>query len=155
MTTGYRTGLTLDEFLKLPEQKPALEYFNGEVTQKASPLPRHSRLQYKFANFINDYSEPRRLALPLPELRGTFAGASRVPDVGVFRWARIPRRPDGQIDDDQFIPPDIAIEILSPGQSRRDQVEKCRRFVANGVGIALQVEDRRQSVTRFAALRID
>ena len=48
-----RRGLTLEEFLALPEEKPALEYFNGEVTQKVSPLLRHARLQYKFAELIN------------------------------------------------------------------------------------------------------
>ena len=29
--------ITLEEFLALPEQKPALEYFDGEVTQKVPP----------------------------------------------------------------------------------------------------------------------
>jgi Uma2 family endonuclease len=37
--------LTLDEFLKLPEEEPALEYVNGVVSQKVSPKGRHSSLQ--------------------------------------------------------------------------------------------------------------
>ena len=37
--TERRTSL--EEFLKLPEEKPALEYFDGKVTQKVSPKTRH------------------------------------------------------------------------------------------------------------------
>ena len=151
MTTIRPRQITLEQFLALPDEKPALEYFHGEVTQKVSPLARHGRLQFKFAEIINTYAEPRRLAMALPEIRGTFAGASRVPDIGIFAWDRIPRTPDSEIGNNQFIPPDIAIEILSPGQSRRDLTEKCRWYVANGVRIALLVDDERLTVTRFAA----
>ena len=65
-----------------------------------------------------------------------------MPDIGVYRWTRIPRRPDGQIDDNHSIPAEIAIEIISPGQSIRALSEKCRWYVANGVEIALLVDDR-------------
>lgn len=30
-------GLTLKQFLTLPEQQPSLEYFQGRVTRKATP----------------------------------------------------------------------------------------------------------------------
>jgi len=149
MTTTRPQQISLEQFLALTEEKPALEYFNGEVTQKVSPMARHGRLQIKFAEIINKYGEPRRLAIALPEIRGTFAGASRVPDIGVFTWDRNPRTPDSEIGNDQFIPPDIAIEILSPGQSRPELREKCRWYVANGVRIALLVDDERRTVTRF------
>ena len=32
-----QTGLTLDEFLKWPEEKPAFEFVDGVVTRKMSP----------------------------------------------------------------------------------------------------------------------
>jgi len=35
--------LTLEEFLKLPETKPASEYIGGQIIQ--SPLQGHSKLQ--------------------------------------------------------------------------------------------------------------
>ena len=40
-----REGLTLEEFLALPEEKPALEYGAGVVTQKVAPLYEHSLLR--------------------------------------------------------------------------------------------------------------
>lgn len=36
--------LTLDEFLLRPEEKPALEYERGVITQKMSPMPKHGKV---------------------------------------------------------------------------------------------------------------
>ena len=37
--------MTLEEFLKLPETKPASEYIEGEIIQKPMPKTKHSCLQ--------------------------------------------------------------------------------------------------------------
>src|SRR5437868_5585497 len=89
--------LTLEEFLKLPEEKPALEYENGVITQKVSPKTKHGILQFSLAERINGFSVPQKLAYAIPELRTTFAGRSTVPDVAVFRWERI-----GWDENDEF-----------------------------------------------------
>lgn len=44
-----QTGLTLEEFLKLPEEKPALEYLDGVVTRKMAPTGPHGELQAELA----------------------------------------------------------------------------------------------------------
>jgi len=143
--------MTLDEFLKLPEEKPALEFEHGVVTQKVSPKARHSRLQGRLARLFDDFGEPIRLAAAFPELRTTFGGNSVVPDVALFRWERIPRDQHGELLDDVFIPPDIAVEIRSPGQSLRSQIDRCRWYVGNGVEIALLVDPDDRSVRLFRA----
>ena len=141
--------MTLEAFLRLPEEKPALEFHEGRVTQKVSPKVYHGRLQYKFAEFVNRFGEPRRLAMAFPETRSTFGGSSFVPDVGVFRWERLPRGPDGKLLREAFQPWDIAVEIRSPEQTRAQQVRRCRWYVANGVAIALHVDDHDETVTLF------
>ena len=78
-TTEQR--LTLEEFLKLPEEKPALEFIDGMVTQKVSPQGIHSTLQARVIERINRFAEPLRLAFAFPELRATFGGFSPVPDI--------------------------------------------------------------------------
>jgi Uma2 family endonuclease len=141
--------LTLEEFLRLPEVKPALEYIDGVVTQKVSPEFKHGMLQGQLYVLISGFAVPRRLAIAVPELRATFAGSSPVPDVAVYRWDRVPRDADGEPVDDVFIPPDIAIEIRSPGQSLRSQIERCRWYVDRGVPIALLVNRPDRSVRLF------
>ncbi len=38
-------SLTLEEFLALPETKPASEYFDGRISQKPMPQGKHSTVQ--------------------------------------------------------------------------------------------------------------
>lgn len=145
MTATY-TRLTLDEFLALPEKKPALEFEDGMVTQKVSPKGRHSVLQFATASHVDAIIRPRRLGRAFTELRETFAGLSRVPDVSVYRWDRIPRDAEGRVADDFLEPPDIAIEIASPGQRLNALLRRCRTFVANGVQAAVLIDPADESV---------
>jgi Uma2 family endonuclease len=141
--------LSLEEFLALPEEEPALEYVEGLVTQKMSPKQRHGRLQGAICTHFNLFAEPRKLGLAFPELRVTFAGASFVPDVSFFRWERLVLTAGGELADDVFIAPDIAVEILSPGQSVASQEQRCRLYVANGVQVALFVNPDARGVRSF------
>jgi len=109
--------LTLEEFLKLPETKPTSEYIDGKIVQKPMPKTRHSRLQGKFINTLNQVIEERRIAYAFPELRCTFGGRSIVPDVAVILWEHIQFDENGEPIDDVLIAPDWTIEILSPDQS--------------------------------------
>ena len=144
-----RRHLTLEEFLKLPEEKPALQYFEGRITQKMAPKGRHSVLQGELVEYLNRWGRPRKIALAFPELRTTFAGASFVPDVAVYRRERIPIDVDGEVADEFFLPPDIAVEIVSPRQSRPRLRRQCRWYVDNGVPLALLVDPSHHAVTRF------
>ncbi len=143
------TGISVEEFLALPEVKPALEYVEGSVTQKVSPKGRHSVLQASLTDTINRIARPNKLALAFPELRFSGMRHSEVPDVSVYGWERIPRSPDGVVADDFWDPPDIAMEILSPRQSRRLQAEKCQGYLRRGVQAALLIDADRNTVTVF------
>jgi Uma2 family endonuclease len=144
--------MTLEEFLALPEEQPALEYDDGVVTQKVSPKGRHSALQLGMAEQINRQIRPRRLGRAFTELRATFANRSRVPDIAVYRWDRIPRNDAGEVVDDFLEPPDIAIEIISPGQSTNRLIERCLTFVEAGTQAAILVDPADRSV---ALMRVD
>ncbi|BAT54463.1 hypothetical protein NOS3756_34330 [Nostoc sp. NIES-3756] len=117
MTTTLHKSITLVEFLKLPETKPASEFIDGYIYQKPMPQGKHSRLQLKLCNAVNQVAEEPEIALAFPELRCTFGGRSIVPDVSVFTWERIPFDSNGEIENSFGIYPDWTIEILSPEQS--------------------------------------
>lgn len=116
MVQALSKPLTLQEFLQLPETKPASEYINGDIIQKPMPKGRHSRLQGKLCATINQVAEESKLAYAFPELRCTFGGRSIIPDVAVFQWDRIPFTPGGEVPDNFDLAPDWTIEILSPEQ---------------------------------------
>lgn len=124
--------LTLDEFLRLPETKPANEYINGQVIPKPMPQGQHSRLQQKLINEINGEVETHRVALALPELRCTFGGRSIIPDVAIFRWHHLPVNEDGTLANAFQSAPDWAIEILSPDQSSTRVTSHLLHCLAHG-----------------------
>jgi Uma2 family endonuclease len=144
-----RRELTLDEFLELPEEKPALEYVDGVVRQKVAPKPRHSALQVWFTTWLQSRLGPAKQARVFTELRTTYAGTSRVPDLAVYRWERVPRDAARRLAPEALTPPDLAIEIRSPGQSIRDLTRTCEWYVEHGVQIALLVDDADASIRVF------
>lgn len=111
-------SLTLEEFLQLPETKPASEYIDGQIIQKPMPKGEHSTLQTDLASSVNATTKPQKIARAYTELRCTFGSRSIVPDVSVFTWNRIPRKKDGGVANIFSIAPDWTIEILSPDQSQ-------------------------------------
>ena len=124
MIVTIQSTVTLEEFLKLPETKPATEYINGETQQKPMPQGEHSLLQSELCERINQVSKSKKIAYAFPELRCTFGGRSIVPDVAVFRWSRIKVTEKGRIANKFNIHPDWCIEILSPEQSQTQVLEK-------------------------------
>ena len=141
--------LTLEQFLRLPEAEPALEFEDGRVTQKVSPKGQHSTLQGALVEIVNRKSRRRKVVHAFPELRTTYGGRSFVPDVAVYRLERIPHTPDGKVANDFLAPPDIAIEIVSPRQTVNALVRRCLRYVALGVRAALLVDPDDESVILF------
>ena len=136
-----RTGLTLADFLRLSEKKPALEYEDGVVTQKMSPKRRHSLLQAAIAQIFNAFAAPRRLGRAFTEQRVVLAGRSYVIDVAFYRLERIPIDDDGEVEDGSFEElPDIAVEILSPRQEVSPLLRRCAWYVEHGARAALMVD---------------
>jgi Uma2 family endonuclease len=87
MTVSKPVSLTLDTFLKLPKTKPASEFIAGAIYQKPMPKSRHSRLQGKLIDAINDVAEAKKIAYAFPEFRCSFGDRSIVPDIAqYFGW---------------------------------------------------------------------
>jgi len=112
------------------EQEPPLEFTDGVIAQKVSPKGRHSILQRELIKRLDRAAQVTRVAQVFPELRTSFAGASRIPDISVYRRERIPFDANGLILDDFTEPPDMAIEIVSPEQSVNALVRRCIGVVA-------------------------
>ena len=141
-----RQQMTLKQFLRLPEEEPALEYWHGEVTQKVAPKLPHGALQSSIVERVSQAAGPGRPFRAFTETRITFAGVSTVPDLVVYRRERIPRDAHGNLADDTTVPPDVAVEILSPGQSRTQLLARCRWYVSHGVRLAIFADPRRRVV---------
>lgn len=148
--TTNTSNLTLEEFLKSPETKPACEYINGKIYQKSMPQGKHSTLQVELASAINQIGKAKKLAYAFIELRCTFAGCSIVPDIAVFEWRNIPLDSSGAITNKFTIAPDWIIEILSPEQSANQVIRKIIFSLQNGTKLGYLIDSEDESITVFS-----
>jgi Uma2 family endonuclease len=138
--------LTLEKFLTLPETKPASEYVEGRILQKPMPKTRHSRLQGKLINTINEVTEVPRIAYAFPELRCTFGGRSIIPDIAVLRWQNIPLDENREPLDNVLSAPDWTIEILSPDQSANHVTGNILHSLKHGCSLGWLVDPGDRSI---------
>ena len=137
-------------YLATPEPiaEPAYELqSDGTLTQKMAPKPRHSVMQEELL-FRFRAARARRIAQAYPELRVAWRDETvppSVPDVVVYAWARRPIGADGQLADEATAPPDVAIEIVSPGQSPSQVGARCADYIEHGVAWALMVDPERHA----------
>jgi Uma2 family endonuclease len=149
--TRIREGMTLEEFLKLPEEKPYLEYFDGRIEAKVSPQSKHSLLTLEVSVRLNGWAKPRRLGLAWPELRCTFAGRSIIPDVVFLLKEHIEIDDEGEPVDRIWCPPDIHVEIISPDQTVKKSREKLAHSTAHGcpLGWLINPEKKKKTIDVF------
>lgn len=64
-TTGLLStkNLSIEEFLALPETKPASEYIEGQIYQKPMPQGQHSTFQAEIVTSINLIGKSQNLLL--------------------------------------------------------------------------------------------
>src|SRR5437763_16757480 len=93
--TRARGGMTLEEFLALPEEKPYLEYIDGRIEAKMSPQKKHRLLTAGTEERREGKASPRKLGRAYVELRCTFAGRSIIPDVAFLLKVHIETDEDG------------------------------------------------------------
>ena len=133
--------LTLEQFLDLPETKPASEYVaTGKIIQKPMPQGKHSLLQTKLIIFINSILLEQSIAIAFSELRCTMGGRSIVPDVVVLEQQNIPKDENGEIANKVTTAPDWAIEILSPDQSTTKVIQNIIHCLNSGTKVAWLID---------------
>jgi Uma2 family endonuclease len=138
--------ITLDEFLKLPETKPASEFIDGQIIQKPMPQGKHSTIQLELGTGVNLALKPQHIARAYTELRCTFGDRSLIPDIAVFTWERIPRDDDGKVSNAFLIPPDWTIEILSPDQSQTKVIRNILHCLTHGAQMGWLIDPEEELV---------
>jgi Uma2 family endonuclease len=150
MVQASSKPLTLEEFLALPDTKPASEYIDGQIVQKPMPQGEHSTLQGELVAAINAVTKPEKQARAFPELRCVFGGRAIVPDVAIFQWERIPRTETGAIANVFALSPDWIIEILSPEQSQTKVTAKILHCLEYGTQMGWLIDPGERAVLIYS-----
>jgi Uma2 family endonuclease len=141
--------LTLEEFLARPETGPASEYACGEVYQKPMPTNAHAILQPYIWMLLFQFLAHSRLGRVRTEWRCIFGPPGRerpyIPDVVYVSFERMP--PVDALDQDYLrTAPDLAVEILSPGESPGRFASKLRFYLLHGVRLVWVVDPPAQTI---------
>lgn len=125
------------------------ELINGNIVPKMAPQRFHSRTQRALLRYLEDWGESRG------EVGVEWSVILQRKDQD---WVPIPdllfvskeRLPNNLGDEPCPIPPDLAIEIVSPGQSFGEMAEKAMDYLKAGVLRVWVVDPQAQSITVFA-----
>jgi len=121
-------------------RKRLCELIDGVLVEKAMGYP-ESLLAGTLVTYLNMFVMPRNLGLvsTADGMMRLFAGRVRIPDVAFVSWDRIPgrRRPKAPIPD---IAPDLAVEILSRSNTRKEMELKRRDYFRAGTRLVWQID---------------
>jgi len=153
MTTQTQP-LTADDLLHLPDDGERYELVQGELRKMAPASSGHGvkamRLGWRLAQYVATHQLGEVFAAETGFLLARNPDTVRAPDVAFVRADRIMAIPPGE----GFWPeaPDLAAEVISPGDSYSEVAEKVADWLGAGTRMVLIVDPRLRTVTVYRAL---
>lgn len=143
--------LTVKEFMALPEPPDGSlqELVRGRVVIMPSPKGRHGFVCLAIGTELRNFVRPRALGFVASNDSGTILERNpdtvRGPDVAFYSIRRVPELPDGYFE----VPPDIAVEVLSPDDLTSKVQSKVKQYLRAGVPIVWVVDPEEQTVAIY------
>ncbi len=144
LARGERGPYTIDDYLALPDEGPRFQLLRGWLVREPSPLEVHQRALGNLYLLLRRWVDARQLGSVYLAPFDTALSRHDVvqPDllfVAAEHRDRItPRRVEG--------PPDLVVEILSPGTRKRDRTVKLDIYAEAGVREAWLVDPHARTV---------
>lgn len=144
-----KTNLTLEEFWALPPGETAYELVNGRAIPKVSPKYFQSSLQGAFYLLIKAWCKAKGRIRPEWSVKLMRNGRDwvPVPDLTYVSYDRLPK--SWRCNEACPVPCDLAIEIISPGQTMEDFEQKAEDYFNAGVSRVWVVDPEAISITAF------
>jgi Uma2 family endonuclease len=146
MMTPVKTELSWEEFEQLPDDGTHNELFEGELIALAPPKSTHSEIAYTVSWALAPYVRKKRLGRVYVEAGYRIFCDDRFwiqPDVSFLRQERLKKTTkDGYFDG----PPDLAIEVESPSETKRDLMRKAHACLAAGSAAVWIIHPKKREV---------
>jgi Uma2 family endonuclease len=125
------TKLTFADFLQLPADENRYELNEGELFATPAPTPYHNIVRYRIRSRLTSFVEAHHLGMILDESDFRLsANTVRGPDVAFLATQQLAGL-DMQRSPVE-VAPTLAVEIISPGNSASDMLEKVHQYLAGG-----------------------
>jgi Uma2 family endonuclease len=135
----------------LPQTEPETEWVRGRALQKVSPKRDHARLQAALTIALDRWAAGRGEVGTEWRFRIAPPGQARrplVPDVAYVSNERIRPLHGEDLQAPPFAP-DIAVEVLSPGDRRDDLDDKIAVYLSAGSSLVIVVDPQRRIVELY------
>ncbi len=152
MATVTTKPITAEEFALMPDPADGskMELVRGEVVFMPPPKGRHGIVCTRIVLRIGTFIESKQLGWMTCNDSGVILEREpdtvRGPDVAFWSITRQPEVPEGYFE----IPPDLAVEVLSPDDRRAKVREKIREYLTSGVKLVWLVDPESRTVTVYA-----
>jgi Uma2 family endonuclease len=122
------------------------ELIDGVLVEKAVSYP-ESNLAAWLIFLLQEFLQRHDLGLVAGEGGGMrlMQGLVRLPDVSFVRWERLPSR-EVPMDPIAGLGPDLAVEVLSPSNTRGEMERKLREYFLSGTRLVWLVDLRKRRV---------
>jgi Uma2 family endonuclease len=151
MATTIRPAATEEDLLRTPRDGQKYELVDGQI--RVSPAGRrHGRVCIRLGGRLDAYAEERQLGYVYDSSTGFRlpGGNVRVPDVSFVAKGRSPNEQDAEGFGD--LAPDLAVEVLSPGEHPRDVLDKVGEYLQAGVRLVWVIDPRARTAVIHRSL---
>ena len=148
MTTTHTKLLTADDLLRLDGRGVRGELIRGVLCETMSTGHEHGKIVTRLVGALFMFVEPRRLGTLVASDSGVWLERDpdtvREPDIAYTSAAKIPL--DARITGYAEVAPDLVVEVVSPGDSRREAHDKARMWLSHGVRLVWVVYPETRTV---------
>ena len=142
--------LTLEEFLTSPQSNGRYELIDGAAIPKMSPKYFHAASQLQLLFQLKQWSQESGRVVPEWAIILQRQGKDWVPDPDLLYISYEQLPADWQHNEACPLPPELAIEIVSPGQNFGQLAEKAADYLTASVLRVWIVDPIAKSITVFA-----
>jgi Uma2 family endonuclease len=151
MATVAKKLITAEEFAQLPDPADGSqqELVRGEIVTMPPPKGRHgvccSKAVRRVGNFVDDHAMGIVVCNDTGFILERDPDTVRGPDISFWSRQRLPVLPEEYI----AIPPDLAIEVISPSDVFSVVQRRVREFLASGVRLVWLIDPENRAVTVY------
>jgi Uma2 family endonuclease len=156
MVQSSHQRLTLEEFLALPDGDITYEYVNGEAVPKykddeMAPKFFHGSTTGALFILLSAWAKEKGRVVIEWAIKLTRNQQDWIPvaDLTYISYNRLPA--DWLLDEACPVPPELLIEIISPGQTFGEIAEKATDYLKAGVSRVWVVDTKARTITIFAS----
>jgi Uma2 family endonuclease len=143
--------LTAEEFMRLPDPPDGArqELIEGRVVTMPPPKGIHGVVCNRLGRLLGNHVDAHGLGWVASNDAGVILEREpdtvRGPDLAYYSKERVPVLPTGYFE----VPPDLAVEVLSPDDAASRINSKVRHYLAHGVRLVWVVDPEERTVTVY------